>query len=59
MELTKRCYTVWLFKSPTSGEENTVVLVSEPNDLQVQHSYQQVLWRGLAWNKADALSFAK
>lgn len=55
----KYAFTVWKFTSPTSGESNVVVRSMEPNDLQVQHSYQIVLWRGLAESRAEALNNAK
>jgi len=36
------------------GKEVKSVRVSEPNDMQVQHEYQRVLWRGYAENKKQA-----
>lgn len=51
-------YTVWQFRSPSNPEIVTVVRVSEPNDLQVQHEYQTVLWRGYAASKKEAATHA-
>lgn len=51
-------FTVWYFKSVSGKETATVVRRSEPDDLQYQHEYQKVLWRGQAFNKEDALDRA-
>ena len=50
----RRCYTVWKFLSPTTGETVVKVHVSEPDDIKYQHIYQQILWRGLAHTPAEA-----
>lgn len=50
--------TVWRFESPTSGEVRIVARAAEPNDKQVQHTYQRVLWQGYAAGAKDALAQA-
>jgi hypothetical protein len=53
-----RMFTVWRFESPTSGEVRIVPRVAEFDELRYVHHYQQVLWRGLASSKLEALGFA-
>ncbi len=47
-------YTVWEFRSVDGKDVRVVVRSSEPNDIQCQHEYQRVLWRGSAASKAEA-----
>lgn len=47
-------FTVWQFRS-TDGTTKTVARYAEPDDMQVQHEYQTVLWQGPALSREDAL----
>ena len=58
MESRHYHFTVWRFESPTSGEVVVVVRTTKVDDMQYQHLYQRILWRGWATSKAEALSKA-
>ena len=49
-------WTIWRFKSVDGKQAVTSVRHSEPNDLEVQHGFQRVLWRGAAHSREHALT---
>jgi hypothetical protein len=52
----QRCYTIWRFRNVAGDDVREVVRCAEPDDLSVQHEYQQVLWRGNAFSASDPLN---
>lgn len=58
MDDSRRCYTVWRFLSPSSGEVAISAKVSHPGDTRYQHEYQRVLWVGMADSRDAAVRAA-
>jgi len=52
-------FTVWLVRSPSTGEERLIVRSAHPDDYRHQHEYQRIRWTGEARNPADALRIAQ
>ena len=47
-------YTIWEFRSPSTGEARIVPKVTEPREYE--HEYQRVLGRAYAYTKAEAVA---
>lgn len=52
------CFTVWEFRNSAGDSPTIAVRAAEPNDLQCQHYYQRVIWRGMARSKEEARNLA-
>jgi hypothetical protein len=47
-------WTVWEFRSPSTGEVKRVIRRSEPLEQRFQHEYQRIVYRGTDYQQAKA-----
>lgn len=56
VQVSRRFFTVWDFRSVDGKQTARVVRVAEPNDQQYQHEYQRIAGQVLAFTKPEALA---